>query len=282
MSHTFSEQEIDEFFRGKNDNVAIAELVADELDVSLPEIDIQDFRVSGYLPDVMINYLSLLGWNPGDDIEKFDRMFLFKHFSFDRVQKSPAKFDRKKLLAFNHDRIQQLSLEEFEGTLREFASRYYKNFLKRLQEIIPGTNQCKFSLFAQTNQKRTKKLEDPFIDGSFFLKSTEDIEFEIGRQQIEKALRKVKGNWKDHLTNVRAELATITQWNTDSVKSRIEQYVNGQQIQTHRQLIIVAQPLRVAATGTIVSPPVFDTLAILGQEATLSRIDHCLKSIDYV
>src|SRR5437764_9403433 len=67
-----------------------AERLAQALAIELPEINVDDFRRHGYLPEVMINYLALLGWNPGNDIEKFDRAFLLERFDFDRVIKAPA------------------------------------------------------------------------------------------------------------------------------------------------------------------------------------------------
>ena len=75
------------------------------LGVELPEINVDDFKQAGYMPGVLLNYLCLLGWSPGNDIEQFDAEFFVEKFSLDRLVKSPAKFDRMKLLAFNLGRI---------------------------------------------------------------------------------------------------------------------------------------------------------------------------------
>ncbi len=74
--------------------------------MSLPEIDTADFRAAGYLPGVLVNFLALLGWNPGvknddgTDLERFDAAYISEHFDLSRLGKSASKFDRHKLLAF--------------------------------------------------------------------------------------------------------------------------------------------------------------------------------------
>ena len=80
--------------------------LAQSLGIALPEINVDDFKQAGYMPEVLLNYLCLLGWSPGDDIEHFNADFLVERFSLDRIVKSPAKFDRAKLLAFNLDAFQ--------------------------------------------------------------------------------------------------------------------------------------------------------------------------------
>ena len=90
--------------------------LSEALGVTLPEINVGDFKRAGYMPEVLLNYLCLLGWSPGNDVEQFDATFLVENFSLDRIVKSPAKFDRAKLLAFNLDALQKLTSEEFESS----------------------------------------------------------------------------------------------------------------------------------------------------------------------
>ena len=96
-----------------------AERLAEELGIDLPEVSVDDFRRAGYLPEVLINYLALLGWSAGDDLEKFDGAFLCENFTLDRIGKSNARFDRQKLLAFNLDAIQAMTPEEFLARFRD-------------------------------------------------------------------------------------------------------------------------------------------------------------------
>ena len=90
-----------------------AVLLADVLEVELPEIDVADFEKGGYLPEVLLNYL-LLGYSPADGREQFDGAFICDNFDPDRIVKSPhIKFDRDKLLAFNLDALQAMVEDEF-------------------------------------------------------------------------------------------------------------------------------------------------------------------------
>ncbi|MHC4976165.1 MAG: glutamate--tRNA ligase, partial [Planctomycetota bacterium] len=99
------QDEFEAWLKDSKSQLPLDQLVAlaNALGIDLPEIDVTDFDEAGYLPEVVCNYISLLGWSPGDDIEKFDMDFLIERFELTRIAKTNAKFDRKKLLAFNTD-----------------------------------------------------------------------------------------------------------------------------------------------------------------------------------
>ncbi|MEE2906797.1 MAG: glutamate--tRNA ligase, partial [Planctomycetota bacterium] len=110
--------------------------LAASLEIDLPEIDVADFQQAGYLPEVLVNYLGLLGWSPGDGREHFDATFLAEHFDLDRIIKSPAKFDRDKLLAFNLDAIQDMSEEHFVDRFRDFCTAYHPEIIDRFDDAM--------------------------------------------------------------------------------------------------------------------------------------------------
>jgi len=242
-----------------------AEHLAGELAIDLPEINIDDFRRAGYLPDVMVNYLSLLGWSPGGDIEKFDRQFLLERFDLDRVIKSPARFDREKLLAFNLDALQAMDADEFCRRVREHAERYYPEYLRKLGDE-------RFRLFAESNQARSKTLEDPFRSCVFFIMDDEAIVYESSKA-VRKALVKGDPNGLMRLEAILAVLEGLDDWSVETLEKTVtawaEEHAEG-------NLGRVAQPLRIAVTGGVVSPSIFHTLAILGRESVLKRIARCL------
>ena len=128
------------------------------MSVELPEIDVDDFGRSGYLPDVLGNFVALLGWNPGmknddgTDLEKFDREFLGEHFDFGRIGKSASKFDRAKLMSFNQDALAAMSDDEFESAWRAWCERYDPSILERLGES--------FALAARAAKLRARTLKD--------------------------------------------------------------------------------------------------------------------------
>lgn len=240
--------------------------LAVELGVSLPEINVDDFRRAGYLPEVIINYLALLGWNPGDDLEKFDRDFLIQRFDLDRVQKSPAKFDRDKLLAFNLDAIQALAPEEFVIRYREHAQAYRPEFLEKLSEE-------QFATLAKANHSRAKTLDDTLSSSRFFIVSDDEIVYEQT-----KAVRKaLSGGGEpggyDRLEAIVPILRDLSEWTSEAIEAAVKAYV---QAHAEDKLGKIAQPLRIAVSGGTISPAIFDTLFILGRESVLKRIERCL------
>jgi len=246
-----------------------ANRLAEELSVALPEINVDDFRRAGYLPDVMVNYLALLGWSPGGDVEKFDRRFLLERFDLDRIIKSPAKFDRDKLLAFNLDALQALSPDAFHDLLRDHARRYHPEFLEKFDEP-------KFRLLAECNHARSKTLEDPFRSCMFLIIADDEIEYPRSKA-LRKALVKGEPNGFDRLRAVRPLLDELHDWSVQTLQQSVTAWADH-----HAQgnLGKIAQPLRIAVTGGPVSPAIFETLALLGRESVLNRIDRCLAHRD--
>ena len=247
-------------------DLPVAERLAKELDVELPEINVEDFRRAGYLPEALVNYLALLGWSPGHDIEQFDRDFLIKNFDLNRFQKSSARFDRKKLLAFNHDAIQAMSPGEFLSGFRAHCLAYHPVFLTKLTPE-------EFDLLATANHARSKTFEDPVRSCRFFLIGDEEVVYEDSRA-VRKVLVKGDPSGFDHLEGVRRALEPLTDWTQDMLEREIRTYVEASAV---GKLGNVAQPLRVAVSGGTVSPAIFETLMILGRDSVLRRINRCLE-----
>ncbi|MEE9130440.1 MAG: glutamate--tRNA ligase [Phycisphaerales bacterium] len=265
VKHLYSPTDFRSFLDGETDEPGIAHLIADDLGVDLPEVDVQDFRLSGYLPEVLINYLALLGWSPGNDIEKFDRGFLVTHFDLDRVIKSHAKFDREKLLAFNLDAIQAMSPQEFRDRWHAHLSAYHHDFVSQLSGH-------QFDMLAAANQRRSKTLDDTVRSSQFFSMADDAIEYEQTKA-VQKALCNGDPSGYDHLAAIKPLLTDLTNWTKESIERVVDNY---SQEHANGKLGKVAQPLRIAVSGGTISPAIFDTLAILGREAVVNRIVRCL------
>jgi glutamyl-tRNA synthetase len=253
------------FIAGENDNLLIAEKIAQALSVHLPEINVCDFRQAGYLPEVLNNYLALLGWNPGNDIEKFDNAYLIQHFSLDRVGKANARFDRDKLAAFNADAIKAMPPEHFAARLADL-----------LRPLGPSaaalaSDPPRLALFAEAYRERAQTLADPLKAGQFFFIADDAVAFD--EASVEKNLRKNSGEGLAMLRAIRDIFAAMTtDWTPPRIEAAVKQLAESKSLGMGK----VAQPLRVAVTGTAVSPPLGLTLAILGPSSTLSRIDRTL------
>ncbi len=265
VEHLFSPTDFRSFLDGDTDEPGIAHLIADDLGVALPEIEVQDFRLSGYSPEVLVNYLALLGWSPGNDVEKFDRAFLIENFDLDRLIKSHAKFDRDKLLAFNLDAIQAMSPKQFRDLWYAHCHEYHPKFVEKLSGH-------QFDMLAAANQSRSKTLEDTVRSSQFFIMADDAIAYEQTKA-VRKALCNGDPSGYDHLAAIKPLLTDLTDWTKQSIERVVDNY---SQEHANAKLGTVAQPLRIAVSGGTVSPAIFDTLAILGREAVVNRIARCL------
>jgi len=262
------ENPLQAFLDKQTDDVSTANAIARALDVSLPEIDVCDFRRSGYLPEVMVNYLGLLGWNPGGDVERFgpDPLgFLREHFDPKRLIKGNASFDRQKLLRFNGEAIAELPPEEFQRRLCEQFQRNDAAFAELCRD------ERRFALFAEAYHKRSQTLEDPAAMGRFFVMGDDEIEY--AEKAVKKVLAKGEGAGYAVLEEIRPRLAAVDPWRGEALEGVVRQFAESNETGMGK----VAQPIRVAVTGDTVSPPLGVTLEILGRDATLARIDRCLS-----
>ncbi|MEX2672174.1 MAG: glutamate--tRNA ligase [Phycisphaeraceae bacterium] len=248
----------------ENDDVAVAELVGGAIGVTLPEIDVHDFRASGYLPEVLCNYLSLLGWSPGENVEKFDMKFLVERFDLSRIGKTNARFDRDKLFRFNADAVAAMPVDEFVRRWRQYCSEFEPEYIEKLPE-------ADFAKIAAAYHERSRTLAEPCENGRFFVLPDEEIAYDD--KAVTKILRKNEGQGFDVLRQLRPKLEAIADWSP----GEIEKVVKGHAEEVELGLGKVAQPLRVAVSGSTISPPIFDTLAIVGRDSTLNRIDRCLQ-----
>ncbi|MSR28036.1 MAG: glutamate--tRNA ligase [Phycisphaerales bacterium] len=238
--------------------------LAEAYQVALPEINVDDFRRSGYLPEVLCNFLSLNGWSPGGDLETFDNEFLASHFDLDRVVKTPAKFDRAKLLAFNLHAIASMPREEFVRRTAAHGAAFHPSFMERLSSE-------QFSGLCNASHERSKTLDDLFRTNTFI--TTADDLLVWDSKATRKVLEGGSPSGFHHLKALREVLVTTDDWTVAGLEGVITPYAVRS---AEGNLGAVAQPLRVAVSGSTVSPPIFDTLAILGKASALRRIDRCL------
>jgi glutamyl-tRNA synthetase len=256
-----SVETVQNFLDGKRvPDMPDVEKMAQFLGVTLPEINIIDFFRSGYLPETMVNFLALLGWNPGDQREIMTVEELVRSFDLSRLTKSNSLFDRKKLLAFNteHLRIepQEKVLAHFKAYLREKESPLLAADDATLQRII---ELC----------EGARTFDDIERKSAFIFLNDSRIEFD------EKAVSKVllKDRALDILQRVRQELARMDQFTEPAIESMLRGLAEEWQVGLGK----VAQPLRVALCGTTISLPIFDSVSMLGRERTLRRIDLTLE-----
>lgn len=223
-------------------------------------VSVDAFRAEGYLPEVLLNFLALLGWSPGHDREKFSVQEMIEQFSLDRLGKTNAKFDRRKLLAFNTEAVASLPEDRLLAGLKDYLAQLANSvipadddaLLRRLIKACHG-----FRTFSDIPAKCGVLLGG-------------DDAYAYDAKSVEKVL--IKGEGYRVLADLRPRLARCD-WTEEALTAAIDGYIQ----ETASGMGKVAQPIRVAVTGHTVSPAIHDTLLILGKAKTLTRIDRCLN-----
>ena len=224
------------------------------------DVEVHAFRAGGYLPEAMVNFIALLGWRPGGNREKLSMDELIELFSVDRIGKANAKFDRDKLLAFNTDAAAEAPED------RLLAA--FKDYLSLNDTLIPGDDDELLRVLIRANKGFRTFADIPAKCGVLF---GPDDAFEYDQKAVKKVLRRNEGAGLAVLGDLREKLAACD-WNADALEALIAGYCETNELGMGK----VAQPIRVAVTGTTISPSIYDTLMILGKEKTLARIDRCL------
>jgi glutamyl/glutaminyl-tRNA synthetase len=285
---------IESFLAADTDAVEIAQAVARAYGLHLPEIDVWDYRASGYLPEVLVNYLALLGWssghkNPdGTDVDRFDLAFLANNFALERVGKKEARFDRAKLLAFNADALQRLSDEDFLNRWLAWLAIYEPDLHTAVGGAHDGPTPFahqQLLWMVQAVRPRAKTLADGHKPVAPLLRPIGELRIDpasaakvlhapaaLAKDAQAPAPGAPRLSGQDVLRALRPALAAHADWSPVAVDALLAQQASALAL----PLGSVAQPLRVALTGTTVSPGLGHCCAILGREATLARIDHAL------
>ncbi len=258
-----SVEELQSFIDGKTtpDMTAI-DTMAEFLDVTLPEINVVDFFRSGYIPEAMVNFLAFLGWNPGTGREIMPLDELIASFDITRLNKTNSLFDRGKLLAFNIEHMRMVPSEKL--------LKYFKDFLKAINSPMQNaSDEILKKLLLLSAGART--LTDVEHKCRFLFVPDDAIEFD------DKAVKKVlmKDEGLVILPIVRDRLIALEQFTGPNIETMLRSLAEEKQLGLGK----VAQPLRVAITGTTVSPPIFDSVELLGKQKTLNRIERTLKKI---
>jgi glutamyl-tRNA synthetase len=229
----------------------------------VPEIEVHDFRVAGYMPEAILNFIALLGWSPGNNLEFMSVTQMIELFSIDRIGKTNAKFDRDKLKSFNAEYIKTAPRDRLMTIFKQFLEVTDRD--TPLKHADDATLHRMFDLY----QERAHTLIDIVDSCGFLFADAIDID--------EKAFKKVlaKEGIDKVLADMRAKFAAAPNWVAAELHALIEQASIDWAVNMGK----IAQPIRVAITGNTVSPPIDTTLEVLGRERTLARLDAAVEKI---
>ena len=219
------------------------------------EVSIAWYRDKGFLPEAICNYLALLGWSPGDDRENVTMKELTELFTVEKVHSSPARFDMKKLEAINGDKIRALTIDEFLDWSLPFLTK---------AGVIRGTADeiALVKLALPLIQERIIMLSEvPAMLKFLFVKnfaveadSVAKITDDASKQVLQRSLK---------------ELEPLATWNHDSIEAALRSSLIEEMGLKPR---IAFGAVRIATTGSTISPPLFESMELLGKEASLARI----------
>jgi glutamyl-tRNA synthetase len=223
------------------------------------------YQQVGYLPHAIVNYLLLLGWALDDKTEFFTPEEMIRHFSLQRVNKAPASFDPNKLWAFQDRYMQELSAPDKVSRLLPFLEK-----TRLISSPSPADAIGKVSKIAQAAGDRIKTAGD-ILDYADFFRPDDQLPYDD--KAFDKRLRKAPDSIK-HLTKFKAFLAEAPAFDAASLEKLLQDFVAAEGIKVNQ----IIHTLRVAVTGKEIGFGLFDSLALLGKEHCLARIDRALSA----
>jgi glutamyl-tRNA synthetase len=220
---------------------------------------VQELREAGYLPEAVRNYLALLGWGSGDDATVLSTEQLVERFELERVSRNPARFDEVKLRWLDGIYIRGLPVDELADRVLAYlriSDPQAANAAGADRELLEGA--------VAISQEKIQTLADFWPLSRFFFTGVAEDAAARERWLGERGV--------SMLGDARAQLSSAPSFEVDAVQTALAQVIERHDAKPRE----VYQPVRVAIAGTTVSPGIFESVALLGREETLRRIDLAL------
>ena len=216
------------------------------------------YRESGYLPEAYLNFLSLLGWNPGDNREKFNLQELVEAFSVERINKSGARYDFDKLKWFNQQYLKEKDNKELaalvKGQLDEKGIEVSDEYLEGVCNLM---------------KDRWVTVNDFWDSSSYFFEDPVNYDEKVARKK-----------WKNEVPEVISEIGNVliglNDFSAFGIESAIKSYCEEKEIGIGK----IMQPLRLALSGLGMGPAFFEMVELLGKEVTVRRIKKAVSSLE--
>jgi glutamyl-tRNA synthetase len=221
------------------------------------DVAVEDFKTQGYLPQALVNFVALLGWNPSDTQEIYTIEELIASFDLAKVNKAGAVFGREKLDWMNAEYIRKMSADELFPIVKPLAdARGYSvsdDYLKKVIVLM---------------QERVRTITD-FVDfSSYFFKAPTEFD--------EKSKAK---NWTaDAITRLGELLpmfSALSEWTHDAIEQVVRTYAESKTISAGKLI----HPIRLAVSGVGMGPGLFELLETLGKDEVLGRIGYAVKEL---
>ncbi len=221
-------------------------------------LGVEAYRDMGYLPSAMRNYLVRLGWSHGND-EVFSTEQAVEWFDLDSVGRSASRFDFAKLESINFEHMRDAPDDRLLAALED-----YLPFMENGQEMLEKLDdelRSKLMYSLPGLKERAKTLKDLAV-GARFLFAERPLSMD------DKAAKLLTPEARSVLGEAAQDLSALSEWSADTVDAALRAFIEKQDLKLGK----VAQPLRAALTGTVVSPNIFEVIAVLGKDETLARM----------
>jgi glutamyl-tRNA synthetase len=221
-----------------------------------PQSSLFHHRDRGFIPEGLLNYLALLGWGIADDHDIFTLDEMIAAFDISKVNSNPARFDQKKADSINAEHLRRLTPEDFAGRLRDY--------LVLGGQLTEPIDEDQWTIVADLVQTRIQVLGDAWGLIAFLYISDDDFSID------EAAARKNLGADAAPVLDATIEsLSALPQWTTEAIETALkEALVERLELKPRKAF----GPVRVAVTGSHISPPLFESLELLGAERSLARL----------
>ena len=216
-------------------------------------VSVLQYQEEGYLPDALLNYLVRLGWSHGDQ-EFFTREEMIAAFDIKDVNKAASAFNGDKLLWLNQQHIMKAPLETLVAALK--AQLAMQGVVTDNDVLVAGV--------VEAQRERAKTMKEMAGSSLFFFREPVADEKAVAKHLTADA--------RVLLGELRASLALVSEWNAAAIHDELMVFATARSLGLGK----VAQPLRVALCGGTISPPIDATVALLGRDCVLTRLDRAL------
>lgn len=223
---------------------------------------LSEYREQGFLPQAVFNYLAILGWSPDGETTIFSRDEAVEKFDLVDVSKNPAAFDPDKLAWMNGEYIRAMNTSAFAELVRPHVEQ-------ELGRALDSSEWETFGQIADLVQERTKLLPEAGSQVTFLFEDFDTYD----EQSWEKVM--TKNGVSEVLKAGIAAISDVDAWGVEAVETALRAIPEQLGIGAGKTF----QPLRVAVTGSSVSPPLFESIAALGKEKTLERLERAQQEL---
>ena len=225
------------------------------------DTSVEAFKNKGILSEAMFNYLCLLGWSPGNDLEQFDINTAISKFDLKNVLPNSAIFDEKKLLWLNGLYIRSTDIEDFQSTAlsqieNDIQRSLFDEEKSRLLKIFPSVQE-RIETLADLTQQVMFLIDEPFV--------VDELDWQdVNNEEAQK-----------YLFSLREEFINLDNFSLDSIEIIMRKKLEEMNIKTK----VGFQAARVSITGTKISPPLFESIFALGREAVIARLAESIEKL---